>query len=668
MNCVRRIADDLLYVGGNDRRLSKFENLFPLPKGVSYNAYLLLDEKTVLLDTVDHAVADVFFENLRVGLAGRALDYVIVQHMEPDHASTLALLLERYPSATVVCSAIAHKMIGQFFGDIPGLTVQTVCDGDTLDVGSRKLKFFAAPMVHWPEVIVTYDEKSRTLFSADGFGTFGALGGNLYADELDFEREWLHEARRYYANIIGKYGPQVQTLLKKLAPLSIERICSLHGPIWRKNIAWYLELYHKWSVCEPEEEGVLVVYGSIYGHTQNAAEVLAGKLADRGARVALYDVSVTDVGDLLAEAWRYSHMVIACSTYNAGIFPAMENFLLDLKAHSLHHRTVAVLENGSWAPAAGTLIRKLFGEMKHITVLEPQLNIRSALRLEQEADLDALVAMIYAKDNAKQAATAGTLQNPIAANAEPVDPMALFKVSYGLFVLTAREGDRDNGCIINTVNQVTNMPNRLVVVVNKLNYTHDMIVHTGMLNISVLTKSVEFSVFKRFGYQSGRDTDKFAGYEHTARSRNGLIYLTEHCNAFLACEVIATHDFETHTMFVVELDEARILDRELSVTYDDYFDHIKPKPKPQEKPVKGFRCKICGYIYEGDTLPPDYICPICKHPASDFEPVGFEPEAAKPTKGFLCKICGYIYEGDTLPADYVCPVCKHPASDFEKIM
>jgi len=614
MHCIRRIADDLLYVGGNDRRLAKFENLFPLPKGVSYNAYLMLDEKTVLLDTVDHAVADVFFENLREGLAGRTLDYVVVQHMEPDHAATLALLIERYPGVTVVCSAIAKKMIGQFFGEIPNLTVQTVCDGDTLAVGSRALTFVSAPMVHWPEVIVTYDPKGRTLFSADAFGTFGALGGNLYADEVDFEREWLPEARRYYANIVGKYGTQVQAMLRKIAHLPIERICSLHGPIWRKHVAWYMDKYHKWSAYEPEETGVLIVCGTVYGHTQNAAEALAGRLADRGARVALYDASVVDVGELLAETWRYSHIVLACATYNAGIFPAMETYLLDCKAHALQNRTFALLENGSWAPAAAAGIRKIIGEMKNTTMLEPPVNIRSTLRPEQAAELDALAAQIVPEMRNTSA--------PVLVNEAPmVDNNALFKVSYGLFVLTARDGAKDNGCIINTVNQITNMPNRFVVSVNKLNYTHDMMVKAGEFNISVLSRSVDFGLFQRFGYQSGRTADKFAGYAGAARAANGVLYLTENCNALISCKTVSTHDYDTHTLFVVDLTEARILNDEPSVTYDDYFTHIKPKPQPPEKAVKGFRCKICGYIYEADTLPDDYICPVCKHPASDFEPV-----------------------------------------------
>ncbi len=622
MNCVRRISDDLLYLGGSDRRLARFENLFPLPRGIAYNSYLLLDDRTVLMDTVDHAVADVFFENLEAGLDGRKLDYLIVHHMEPDHAATLRVLLDRHPEVMVVCTAIAKMMIGQFFGSADGINIRVVCDQETLDVGHRRLTFFTAPMVHWPEVIVSYDPQSRTLFSADAFGTFGALGGNLYADEVNFEAEWLPDARRYYANIIGKYGAQVQALLSKLGALNVKCVCSLHGPVWRRNIEWYIDKYRKWSACEPEEAGVLIVYGTIYGHTQNAAEALAGRLADRGVAVRLYDAAVTDVGELMAESWRFSHIVIASATYNAGIFSPIETYLLDMKAHQLHNRAFAVLENGSWAPAAGNLIRKMLGEMKNVRLIEPVVHVRSALRSEQAAELDALADALAA--DVRPAAPVAMHSPHPAVPTTPVDPAALFKIGYGLFVVSAKDGDKDNGCIINAVNQITNMPNRLCVAVNKLNYTHDMIVKTGVFNLSVLTRDVGFAVFKRFGYQSGRDVDKFEGFEGVARCENGLYYLTEDCNALISCRVIATHDYETHTLFVAELTEARILSDAPSVTYDDYFQHIKPKLKPPEKKVRGWRCKICGYIYEGDTLPPDYICPVCKHPASDFEPIGFD--------------------------------------------
>ncbi len=616
MNCARRITDDLWYIGGSDRRLAKFENQFPLPRGISYNSYLLTDEQTVLMDAVDPSVADVFFENLHAALAGRELNYVVVQHMEPDHAGTLMSLLMRYPRATVVCTAIAKKMIGQFFGKVEGLAIQTVADGEKLNIGSRELTFIAAPMVHWPEVMVTYDPKERTLFSADAFGTFGALSGSLYADEVNFETEWLPDARSYYANIIGKYGPQVQTLLKKAEGLDIARICSLHGPIWRKRISWYVQKYSQWSTCEPEEKGVLILYGSIYGHTQNAAEALAARLADRGAHVALYDAAVTEIGILMAETWRFSHIVVACATYNAGIFSPVEQYLLDIKAHNLHNRAFAVMQNGSWAPAAGSLIRKILLEMKDIRLIEPMVDIRSALQDDQAAALDELT----------NALIADLFPTPVlrAPSADPVDPIALFKVGYGLYVLTAKDGNKDNGCIINTLTQITNAPNRMAVAVNKLDYTHDLMLKTGVFNVSILTSDVEFPLIKRFGYQSGRDTDKFAGLSGVARSENGLTYLTENCNAFLSCKIVSTHDYGTHTLFIAELTEARTLSSEPSVTYTEYFDRIKPRPKPSEKKVHGFRCKICGYIYEADTLPPDYICPVCKHPASDFEPIGFD--------------------------------------------
>lgn len=615
MNCVRHITDDIRYVGGSDRRLAKFENLFPLPRGIAYNAYVLLDDKTVLMDTVDHAVEDVFFENLSAALQGRPLDYVIVQHVEPDHAATLKMLIQLHPEVTVVCTAIAQKMIRQFFGEIKGMKLQTVCDGETLEIGKRKLTFITAPMVHWPEVMVTYDPKTKTLFSADAFGTFGALGGNLFADELNFEAEWLPDARRYYANIIGKYGSQVQTLLKKAEALDIACICPLHGPVWRKHIDWYIQKYQQWSACEPEEKGVLIIYGSIYGHTQNAAEVLAARLADQGVRVALYDVSVTDVGELLAETWRFSHIVVASSTYNAGIYPPIETYLLDVKAHMLHSRTFAVLENGSWAPAAGKLITKLLGELKDVMVIEPFVHVRSALLEGEEEPLytlaDTLASLVLPKRKPR-------------VSDDPVDPVALFKIGYGLYVVTAKDGKKDNGCILNTLNQITNAPNRFAIGINKLNYTHDMILKTGVFNVSVLSADVDFAVFKRFGYQSGKNIDKFEGFTATDRSANGLLYLTEDCNAIISCKVVSSHDYDTHTLFIAELTEARQLTDEPSVTYADYYDHIKPKPQPLDKKVRGWRCKICGYIYEGDVLPPDYICPVCKHPASDFEPIGMD--------------------------------------------
>lgn len=614
MYCVRAVKKDLFWVGGNDRRLSLFEGIYAVPRGVSYNSYLLLDDTTVLMDTVDHAVGGVFFENIGHLLGGRSLDYVVVQHMEPDHSATLAQLLRMYPSAVVVCNAKTEKMIRQFFDfDIGGRTY-IVDESSVLNTGRHELHFVMAPMVHWPEVMVTYDAKDKILFSADAFGTFGALDGALFADEVDFMRDFVSEARRYYCNIVGKYGVQVQTLLKKAAALEIETVCPLHGFVWRKHFGDFLALYQKWSTYTPEEQGVMIAYASVYGNTAAAADLLACKLREAGVRTVVYDVSVTPSDVIVAEAFRWSHLVFASTTYNAGIFIRMEEALRDLAAHNLQNRTVAFIENGSWAPTSGALMRDILSRCRNMTVLDETLTLLSALTPAKEAELDAMTAAIRASMPAAEAAQAK--------ETGLVDPSALFKISYGLFVLTAREDGKDNGCIINTAAQVTDTPHRISITVNKQNHTHDMILKTGMFGLSVLTEDAPFQIFKHFGFVSGRDTDKFADFEYAARGKSGLMYLTRYANAYLCGKVVETVDCGTHTVFVAELTEAVVLSAAPSATYQYYFDHIKPKPQPAEGQKKGFVCKICGYVYEGETLPPDFICPLCKHGAEDFEPIG----------------------------------------------
>ena len=397
MHCVQRLGSDVLYLGGSDRRLSLFENIYPIPRGVSYNSYLVLDEKTVLLDTVDQAVAPRFFENLTFALNGRTLDYVVVNHMEPDHAATLLDLMERYPQVQVVGSAKSIAMIAQFFDAAAQERTITVKEGDTLSAGRHTFTFLMAPMVHWPEVMVTYDTTDKVLFSADAFGTFGALSGNLFADELDFAAEWLPDARRYYTNIVGKYGPQVQTLLKKAAGLEIAMLCPLHGPIWRKDIRWFVDKYQAWSTYAPEEQRVMIACASVYGHTENAAEIVAARLAEQGVRnIALYDLSPHHVSEMVSEAFRCSHLVLAAPTYNNGLFTPMENLLLDLKAHNFQNRTVAIIENGSWAPQAGKLMRELVDGMKNMRVLEESVTLRSACKEDQRAALEALADAVAA--------------------------------------------------------------------------------------------------------------------------------------------------------------------------------------------------------------------------------------------------------------------------------
>lgn len=397
MYCVQSVTSDILYLGASDRRLSLFENIYPIPRGTSYNSYLVLDEKTVLIDTVDKSVSDRFLENLEYGLQGRTLDYVIVNHMEPDHGATLGEILHRFPNVTVVGTAKTLTMMRQFFSWPGEEYFMAVKEGDTLSTGHHQFVFVMAPMVHWPEVMVTYDATEKILFSADAFGTFGALNGNIFADEVAFEQNWLADARRYYTNIVGKYGQQVQTLLKKGDGLEVRMICPLHGPIWRKNIQWILDKYQKWSTYTPEDRGIMIACGSVYGNTENAVEILANRLAEKGVQnIALYDVSQVDVSVLIGEAFRCSHLVFAASTYNGGIFTPMENLLLDLKAHNLQNRTVAVIDNGSWAAAAGKQMKELLHGFKNLNVLEESITLASSVREEQRVALEALAEKLAA--------------------------------------------------------------------------------------------------------------------------------------------------------------------------------------------------------------------------------------------------------------------------------
>ena len=391
MHSTRKVTDDLIYVGGSDRRLSRFENLFPIPKGVSYNSYVLLDEKTVLFDTADESISRQYIENVVHALNGRPLDYMVVQHMEPDHCAMIDDMLRRYPEAKMVCSAKAVGMYAQFYGTDVAARALVVKEGDKLSTGEHTLHFVMAPMVHWPEVMVTYDEKDKILFSADAFGTFGALAGNIFDDEITFDTTWMNDARRYYANIVGKYGVQVQALLKKAASLDIEMICPLHGPIWRKDLGLLLEKYQKWSTYEPEDKTVMIAYATMYANTENAANVLAGMLADKGVKnIAMYDVSETDVSELVAESFRCSHLVLAAPTYNSGIQPKMEAYLSDIKALNLQNRTVAVIDNGTWAATAGKQMIGMLEGMKNMTILENTISIKSALAENQLGALEAL--------------------------------------------------------------------------------------------------------------------------------------------------------------------------------------------------------------------------------------------------------------------------------------
>lgn len=618
MYCYRKVTEDLYWVGSNDRRLAMFEGVYSVPDGVSYNSYLLMDEKTVLFDTVDRAVKEVFFENIEEVLGGRKLDYMVIHHMEPDHADAIQEVVMRYPEVKIICNAKIVNLIKQFFTfDIDSRAI-LVKEGDSFSTGKHNLVFVMAPMVHWPEVMVSYDTTDKILFSADGFGTFGALNGALFADEVNFERDYLDEARRYYTNIVGKYGDQVQALLKKAATLEIEMICPLHGFVWRKNIGDFIGKYMHWSSYSPEEHGVMIAYASVYGNTENAAEVLACRLRERGVKTVMFDVSVTPASDIIAAAFKWSHLVFASTTYNAGIFVNMESLIYDLVAHNIQNRTVALIENGSWAPTSGKLMRAEFEKCKNMTILDQQITIKSSLKKDQLVLIDALADQLA--ESIPASVKKQEAPSEIQTKEAVVDPSAMFKLSYGLFVLSAKDGAKDNGCIINTVMQVTDATKRIAIAVNKANYTHEMIKKTGAFNVSVLTTDAPFKLFKQFGFQSGKDVDKFAEGVEEVRTVNGIRYVAEYSNAVISGKVIQEVEFDTHTMFIAEVTEAAVLSNVPSVTYQYYFDHIKPQPQPTTE-KSGYVCKICGYVYEGEELPEDYICPLCKHGAEDFEKI-----------------------------------------------
>lgn len=658
MYCTRKVTDDIVWVGGNDRRLKVFEGVYEVPRGVSYNSYLILDDKTVLMDTVDRAVSTVFFENIEHELAGRKLDYVVVQHMEPDHSATLAELVLRHPETVIVCNAKLAAMIKQYFDFDLDSRLMLVKEGDSLETGRRKLNFVMAPMVHWPEVMVTFESNDGLLFSADAFGAFGAIDGALFADEVDFMRDHMDEARRYYCNIVGKYGTQVNALLKKAAPLKINMILPLHGFVWRNGIGDLLEKYIKWASYEPEEKAVVIAYASVYGNTANAAEMLSCMLRERGVRTYMFDVSSVTSDYVISAAFRCSHLVFASTTYNAGIFVKMEELLHDLAAHNIQNRTVAFIENGSWAATSGKLMREIMSGCRNMTLLERTVSVKSSVKPEKRYELELLADEIA--EGFKNKASAAPAEVPAS-----IDPVAFNKLSYGLFVLTARDGNTLNGCIINTAQMLTDTPKRITIAVNKANYTHDMIMKTGEFNVSVLTEKVTMAMFEHFGFSSGRDKSKFIDFDDFEIAKNGVPYITKDTNAFFSAKVTAAADNGTHTLFTAEVTEAAVLSSDPSVTYAYYFAHIKPK-KPAAAPQKaGWVCKICGFVYEGDTLPENYECPICKHGPEDFERI----EPAEKPKGhkWVCDICGFEYEGDSLPADYTCPLCKHGIEDFRQV-
>ncbi|MCL2412312.1 MAG: flavin reductase [Treponema sp.] len=634
MYCIKKITDDLFWVGANDRRLAMFEGVYSVPYGVSYNSYLLIDEKTVLFDTVDKAVQKRFFENIDEVLGNRKLDYFVVQHFEPDHSAAFLELIKKFPELTVVCNAKTLAFSQQFFDiDIekPGMSERfhIVDESVTLNTGKHNLHFVMAPMVHWPEVMVTYDSTDKILFSADAFGNFGALNGAIFADEVDFAKDYIDETRRYYSNIVGKYGVQVEALLNKASALEINMICPLHGFVWRKNLNQIISKYTLWSKYEPEEHGVMIAYASIYGNTENAAEILTCRLRDKGIKTVMFDVSVTPASEIISSAFKWSHLVFASATYNAGIFVTMEALINDLVSHNIQNRTIAIIENGSWAAESGSLIRKKLEKCKNIKILENTISIKSSLKAAQLPEIEKMAEAIAA-DFPQSALKGQTASLTEAKETAKIDPSALLKLSYGLFVLTARDTDingkpKDNGFIINTVTQITSSPIRISIAINKANFTHNMIIKTKEFNVSVLSEDVPFHVFEHFGFQSGKDIDKFVNYNNCDRSSNNIFYISKYTNAVISAKVTEVLDYESYSLFIAEVTQAFTLSDEPSLTYQFYHNNIKPKVKPRQSPAqsskKRFICKICGYEYEGDSLPDGFICPLCKHGVDDFEQI-----------------------------------------------
>ncbi len=594
------ITNDIRYVGVNDHQVDLFEGQYKVPGGMAYNSYVILDEKIAIMDTVDKNFTHEWLDNIQSALGGRKPDYLVVQHMEPDHAANVGNFMKLYPETTIVSSAKAFNMMGPFFGTCYEDRRIVVGEGDTLSLGKHTLAFVAAPMVHWPEVIVTYDVLDKVLFSADGFGKFGAL---------DVDEPWDDEARRYYIGIVGKYGAQVQALLKKAATLDIQMICPLHGPVLKENLGHYIRLYDLWSSYTVETEGVVIAYTSVYGNTKAAVEKLADKLRANGCpRVIVHDLARCDMAQAVADAFRYSKLVLATTTYNADVFPFMKEFIHHLTERNFRNRTVALMENGSWAPLAAKVMRKMLEECKNLTFTETTVRILSALNETSAKQVDALANELSKEYLAQQDATAN--KN---------DLTALFNIGYGLYVVTTNDGTRDNGLIVNTVSQVTNTPNRIAVTINKQNYSFHTIQKTGVLNVNCLDVSAPFSLFQRFGFQSGRTVDKFAGME-VLRSDNGLAFLPRYINSFMSLKVESYVDMDTHGMFICTVTEARVMSDAETMTYTYYQKNVKPKPETEGK--HGFVCKVCGWIYEGDELPDDIICPLCKHGAADFEPIG----------------------------------------------
>lgn len=589
------ITKDIKYIGVNDHQIDLFEGQYKVPNGMSYNSYIIMDEKIAVFDTVDKNFTHEWLDNISKVLNNRKPDYLIIQHMEPDHSANIANFLKIYPDTIVVANKKTFTMIGNFFNSDIYKYSKVVEDGEALVLGKHKLMFVFAPMVHWPEVMVTYDETDKVLFSADGFGKFGAL---------DIEEAWADEARRYYIGIVGKYGMQVQNLLKKASKLQIDMICPLHGPVLKENLGYYLDLYNTWSSYSVEKEGICIAYTSVYGATKKAVELLKDKLIIEGAKeIVIHDLARDDMSVCVADAFKYGKLILATTTYNADIFPFMKEFINHLTERNFQNRTVGFIENGSWAPLAKKTMQAMLANSKQITYLEHNVSIMSSIKPNNKEEIE-LMAKELCKD--------------YVVHLNKNDMNALFKIGYGLYVVTSNDGKQNNGLILNTVTQVSDNPNRIAVNINKANYSYHVIKQTGILNVNCLTVDAPFKVFENFGFQSGRNTDKFVNYPYIL-SDNGLPILTNYINASISLKVENYIDLDSHGMFICSVTEARVMNNKETMTYEYYQKNVKPKPDTDGK--KGFVCKVCGYVYEGDVLPDDYICPLCKHGASDFEPI-----------------------------------------------
>ena len=595
----KSLTKDIFYVGVNDHKVDLFEGQYDVPNGMAYNSYLILDDQIAIMDTVDQHFTKEWLANIEEVLGDKAPDYLVVQHMEPDHSANIMNFLKKYPNTIVVGNSKTFTMMKQFFGEeVPFKAV--VADGDSLKLGRHTLTFVFAPMVHWPEVMVTYDDADKVLFSADGFGKFGAL---------DVDEEWDCEARRYYFGIVGKYGAQVQSLLKKAAALDIQMICPLHGPVLKENLGHYIKQYDIWSSYQPEVDGVAVFYTSVYGHTKQAAELLVERLKENGTpKVALCDLAREDMAECVEDAFKYGKIVLATTTYNAGIFPFMDEFINHLLERNYQNRKIGFIENGTWAPLAAKIMKGKFENSKNITFMEPVVRILSALTDENKEQINALADAMSEDYKA--------LKELKEEKEKEIDPKALFKIGYGLYVITSRDGNFDNGMICNTVSQLTDKPLKVAVNINKLNYSHDLIKKSGVLNVNCLNNEAPFSVFQNFGFVSGRDKNKFEG-EELVRSENSLVVLNNYVNAFFSLKVDDYVDLGTHGMFICSVTETKVINNVETMTYNYYQANVKPKP---EAKVKGYVCKVCGYVHEG-PLPEDFICPLCKHGVADFEEI-----------------------------------------------